>query len=162
MELEKKKRKKQKRNTIQQRYQTQSSNQLTSSNELVLSARSVIQREMNSMNRLKGCSISRNPKVSPAIRHRLMVAASGERQTSERTRVFPRLWVSRRARARFQATTEQERASKRERERERGRERARTRRQKGRARLGAIINDAATLRSPGSSLGFTPLTFVAA
>lgn len=35
-------------------------------------------------------------------------------------------------------------------------------RQKGRARLGAIINDAATLRSPGSSLGFTPLTFVAA
>lgn len=52
-----------------------------------------------------------------------MVAASGERQTSERTRVFPRLWVSRRARARFQATTEQERASKREREREVGRER---------------------------------------
>lgn len=54
-----------------------------------------------------------------------MVAASGERQTSERTRVFPRLWVSRRARARFQATTEQERASKRERERQRevGRER---------------------------------------
>lgn len=44
----------------------------------------------------------------------------------------------------------------------RGGEEGESARQKGRARLGAIINDAATLRSPGSSLGFTPLTFVAA